>query len=337
MDLAAGQFGPSGPPQLVMDAATGTVAAVFAINSPSGFQLMQVRTRPVGGAWGPASTISLDNGNAALASAAFTPQGELVVAWSRSGAIVDGGHSRVEVRVRAIDDTWGDIVQLSAVGHDGLSPLLSVSSSGTAVVAWDEAGFVTASTRSSGGGWTNPTALSSADDISPHVWLVEATAAGEAFVGWDTWMPQYSKTMKSRVRSSSGVWGPPTDLFSRGQTGNTSEIVSDDVGKLTLLWTADDGAVSIRDRPALGVWSDPVAIGDASSGGGDYGAQPYESAEGDLTVVWQASAGLTTDIRSRTRLNGGSWGATDELSLNSIIPTIIGSSARRYGALVSHR
>jgi hypothetical protein len=115
-------------------------------------------------------------------------------------------------------------------------------------------------------------------------------------------------------------WLAPVDISDAADHIGSPHVVLDSGGNATAVWdrwSGNDTVVESAYRPAGESWQTPILISDApgeSSGEGGEGAHDAQSpriavdAEGDVTVVWERSAGTSKLlVQSVYRPSGGSW------------------------------
>jgi hypothetical protein len=81
---------------------------------------------------GPVQGLSAAGRDAGLPHLAVEPDGDAVLAWSRS----DGADDRLQARTRSAAGALGAVQTLSAAGQDAGGPRVAVDADGDATVIW---------------------------------------------------------------------------------------------------------------------------------------------------------------------------------------------------------
>ncbi|RYC13329.1 PKD domain-containing protein [Nocardioides zhouii] len=155
-------------PQVAIDAA-GNAAALW--TRPEGGSFLQNATRPAGGTWSAASYITTTGPLVSEPRIAFDAAGTLTAIWRGSDSVT----SILQSATRSPAGTWSPSVNVSSTGQGASGQRLVVDPSGNATAVWitNEASddLVTFATRSTGGGWSAPAALSAAggDAFGPEI------------------------------------------------------------------------------------------------------------------------------------------------------------------------
>ena len=179
--------GPRTAREAVMDVGRdGTLAVAWAQNTGDGYRV-QVATRPPGGAFSAPVTLESKDGESRAPGLAVLPDGDVLVAWL-SGAELTSLVRADEVRA-AVVGAGGAVSASRRVSGDAprrlsLAPRVFADSEGDALVAWEEARRLMATTRSGDTGrFTSPRGVSTpgARIFSSRV---VANARGDALAAW---------------------------------------------------------------------------------------------------------------------------------------------------------
>jgi hypothetical protein len=152
-------------PQLAFDGA-GNAIAVW-LRSDGTKWRVQAATRPAGGSFGPAETLSEAGESASTPQLAVDPQGDALVAWEL--------HSSVQVASRPAGGSFGAPERISSIDHNAIGPRIAIDRQGNALAVWwdqDATRTVTAvAMRPAGGSFGAPQAISDSgvEQLSPRV------------------------------------------------------------------------------------------------------------------------------------------------------------------------
>lgn len=137
-------------PQVVI-APNGTVIAVWTRSDGTNFRI-QSSSRTPNGNWDPAQTVSDPGVSASGPAIAVDPSGNAVAVWTQS----DTGVGRITSAYRPAGGSFGAPAFVSATGFDASGAVVSMDSSGNALIAWQRTDGtklrIQAVTRSSGVG-----------------------------------------------------------------------------------------------------------------------------------------------------------------------------------------
>jgi hypothetical protein len=232
----AGQNGAE--PAVAMNDAGDAVAVWTHVD---GTDTVQGAVRPMAGTWAEPADLSDGGQEAGQPDVAIDEAGEAVAVWHR----FDGSDFIVQGSVRSAGGDWAEPDDLSASGHDGMSPVVAMNGAGSAVAMWyrsDGAKLrVQAAVRPSGGEWLKPDTLSRAGENAgfPEVAL---DAAGDAIAVFGR-----SGTDGPFVQATGYDFAPPrlSDLLipAAGTVGEpvTFSVSSFDVFPFATSWTFGDG------------------------------------------------------------------------------------------------
>lgn len=297
-----------GPPLLSVDSA-GNATALWQ-RYRGGRLVYEGAVRQAGGPWSAPSRFLGGFDDAYGLQIVVDPLGNETAVWGRRL-----GRSRVvQSATRSTGGIWSAPVTLSAAG--AVSALVAAGPEGNVTAIWllerDEGwrSVVQSATRSAGGNWSVPVALSPPKKAarSPQIAL---DAQGGATVVWEE---EYSGAIESATRSSGGIWSVPVTLSASGVYGNWPQVAVDSLGNATAVWAGNvlrghrlrSSRIQSATRPAGGTWSAPVSI---SKSGHRHVQDPQiaVSPQGEVTAIWQRSNGSHLVVQGATRPAGGGW------------------------------
>ena len=231
----------------------GFGAAAWTRSDGSKFRI-QVSLRPVGGAFGPATTISTAGIDSTNPVVAVDTLGDVVVIWEDLSTLAL--HAR---RFTAATASWGSIddLQTAATGQSIGALTLVISPTGTATAAWafDTNTSLTLTqyqvqTRSQapGGTWTpviQPSTTFGTDQSGAPQLAIDG--AGTVTLVWFDYALascggsciMYTKgTVLSTTRPAvSGVWQSPVTLSDSNLISDSPRVASTPAGETTVAWT----------------------------------------------------------------------------------------------------
>ena len=307
--------GPWGQAVVVWRQWTGTVYQLLAATRPS-----------ESGPWSAPAVLSAAGENAWDAEVAMGSQGQAVVVWRRWTGT--GYQVRSSTRATA-GGPWSAPGSLSAARGDAWGPQVAVGPDGTTVAAWshsDGAEYrVQAATRSRGGSWSSPFALSpgGADAWDPQV---AVGPGGTATVVWRR-SAGGSDLIQAASAPQAGPWSTPASLSTPGGDAHSPQVAVDGDGVVTAVWSRWDGnadRVQAASLHPMGMWSIPQTLSQA--GQTAHAPQVSSGPDGRATVVWRLVDGFTEWVEAATRRPDGSWPSPI---------SVVGGSARAYGPQVA--
>jgi hypothetical protein len=235
-------------PHLAVDA-RGDVAVAWN-NSAGNDNLVQVRTRMAGEAWGAAQDLLGPNEEAAGAATrvALDGQGDAVVAWDQY--LPSGEYVVRAAEERAGTGVWSPPTQISPPGLLEGALGLAVDPAGDAVVLWRattaDGGVVAAAERPAGGAWSTPVALSapSGDWTAPEVAI---DPHGDATAIW----PHYGNNVDVIQSAALDGSAPQLGAVSIPGSGTAGEALAFSAaatdafsGSASLSWSFGDGTTA---------------------------------------------------------------------------------------------
>jgi hypothetical protein len=208
--------------------------------------------------------------------------------------------------------TWlpgGYVAPVAAAGEVGAVDLDPI---GNAVAVWVQGAGgdtqVVASSRSVGGPWGPPVALSLAGAPAVHPQVV-LEGDGRATAVWFRATGPGTYGLQTAVRSAGGAWTSPTDL-----PGATTAEAEAGLGlrpdrTAVVVWprlVSGQWAVSAATRTTSRTWGAPV---DLSTGSGTMPGRPRLEVDGagTTTAVWSANDGAHWTVRAASLGFAGGW------------------------------
>lgn len=234
-----------------------------------------------------------------------------------------GADSRGDPTIRAITrppgGQWTASVPVSGAGDSDLwSPHVAVNPQGDAVAIWSAVDDVSSqrivwvASRTSGGAWGEPVALSS-DAVYFHDHQVAIDNQGNATAIWTEFDGGSAFVVRGATRSSGGTWSAPVDVSARADgTATTTALAVNPAGDAVAAWIRSDGqVVQAAYRAAGGAWGAPVAL---SGRGLSSAPRVVVDPSGNATAVWEWSQSGIDLVQTARRIAGGGWGATVDLA-----------------------
>lgn len=329
-------------------AGTSTAVWVRSLDDTVGSAVVELATRPAGGAWSAPQVLSSGTDQtASLPRVAAAADGTVAIAWLQGG--VDG-EPATYATVRRPGGTFPAPEKLS--GPEADDPQVAIRPDGRVIVLWNidvaDGATIQGTTSRTGGGWnrteqltapgtwgTFPTLAVGADGTAVATWVdyVDATSqpsanaailpAGETTWGEEQWLsdPEAYGTFPAAAVGADGtptvVWQERTDnpRYARNQL-LTSDLVA-------------------------GQWTPPVALTTYDEQANHQDASVTTDAAGNQTVAWlhtrysgNPTAGETAiddNVRVATRPAGATaWSAPQTVATEPPNPTL------RHVVLATH-
>ncbi len=292
----------------------GTTTVIW--SRPSGPNyIVQARTRPPGGSFGPVEDLSADGHSANLPQLSIGPDGTTTVVWYRED---DLGDDIVQARTRPPGGSFGTVEDLSEGGRNARQPQVATGPDGTTAVVWQRANnafdvVIQARTRPPGGSFGTVEDLSEGGEDASLA-QVAVGPGGTATAVWrrDDGSNYISQTA---TRPAGGSFGTVEDLSEGGEDAQESKVAIGSDGTVTAVWRRTDGSnqrLQARTRPPGGVFG-PVEYLSAA-GKDSFGIRFATGPDGTLTVAWHQIGGPVDVVQARTRPPGGSFGAIADVS-----------------------
>lgn len=303
----------------------GEGAAVGAwIRATGGPEVLEVATRPAGGAWSGPLALSSPDEDATAPRVAVDPAGNAAVVWT---GFRGGGVQVVRVATRPAGGAWSAPRALSDVEGSARAPDVAVDGDGDLVAIWCEQtgpnrDVVRTASRPLGGEWSSPVDLSDAE-LGAAWPQVAVDPQGNATALWVLWnVPGRSEgIVQSRGRLANGAWDPePVDVSGAAGLSDRPRLAIDAQGGAVAVWQQ-------RDRPEYngyeqsvetarrsgGAWGAPETLSAAA----DFASAPTVAVDpaGNATALWLTSTpGNLVAVQTRGRAAAGSWGSPVNLS-----------------------
>ena len=299
-------------PQAAIDPA-GNAVAVWA-RSNGTHTIIQSASRPTGGSWTSAVSLSAAGRNAERPQVGVDAAGNAVAVWMRT----NGAHTIIQSASRALGGQWTAGMDLSAAGRDAKEPRLAIDPAGNAVAVWARFdGFddiVQAAVRTPGGAWLPPDDLSAGGENAKEP-QVAIDPAGNAVAVWSRFDGSHF-IAQAAARAPGGAWAPAADISEEGESATEPDLALTPSGSAIAVWSRDEGADQIVQsavRPPGGAWGNPM---DASPAG-RRSTEPQVAVDpaGNAAAVWKRSdIGPYTIVQAASMAAGGGWSGAQDLT-----------------------
>ncbi|HVY77733.1 MAG TPA: PKD domain-containing protein [Solirubrobacterales bacterium] len=268
-----------GPPEVVLAAAAGAVAAWTIDSGPE--RIVQAAVRPAGDGWEDPKDLcrmpAPDPGPqlAAVGDVGINAAGEAVAVWQ----CFDGSNKIVQAATYPAGGDWSEPEDLSAAGGDAHEPLVAIDPDGDAVATWNRwdstasALIVQAAVRAAGDDWSAPEDLSEAH-LSADPAPVAIDTAGNAVAVWRHPGDNINQAiLQAAVHPAGGEWSAPEDLSAPGQRASNPAVAANDtVGAIATWQQSDDSASSTVVQASVRApgadWSAPEDLSASGEGAG---------------------------------------------------------------------
>jgi hypothetical protein len=297
----------------VVAAANGSLTAIWN-NFSGGNNIIQSSHSTDGTSWSTsvnlASFMSGEAGGPQIVAAAGSA---LTAVWPGAGNVIQSSNS-------ADGTTWTAPVSVSAAGGAASSPQLAAASSGALTAVWtrfDGSKNVIQSSNSVNGGlsWTAPVDISDAlgNAFNPQIAVASNGSATAVWYRFDG-----SNNVIQSSHSADGIaWAVPANLSTAGGDAESPHVVTASDGSYTAVWNRFDGSNTIvQSSHSLGgtTWTAPTNL--SGVGQNALGEQIVGASDGILTAVWNRFDGSHTLIQTSHSLDGITWDAPVNLSLD---------------------
>lgn len=289
----------------------GTTTVVWSRTSGATF-VVQARTRPAGGAFGPTVNVSPSGRQDFVMGVATAADGATTVIWEEA----DGQNWTVYASTRPAGAAFGAPVQLSATADHDAEPVprLATGGDGTTTVVWNQyrggSWVVQASTRPAGGSFGPAVDLSAPSTLAPNP-RVAASSDGATTVVWAL----SEDRIQASTRVLGGTFSAPTDVSIATQGARRPQIAVSGGGEATVVWEhPHSGGWSIQagTRPAGGPFAAPV---DVSAADDDARAPLVVGApDGTTDLLWERLGTTGGVVQASTRAIGGAFSSPHDLS-----------------------
>lgn len=265
----------------------------------------------------PPGTASVDAQDLALDA-----QGNAVAVWTAYG------RWRVtQAATRPVGGLWSTPVTFVVPGEeDGWDPRVAVGANGDAIAVWTSVrepspgqfqDIIMAATRTAGGSWSEPVALSDEDGLALSFQpRVVVDAQGNATALWAEDIAGVS-VLRTSTHPENGDWSEPVSLTD-SRAVRDPELSVDAQGEVTAIWTwhvPEDGGgiIQASSRSLEGTWGEAVDLSDSDDLAGF--PQLAVDPQGDAVAVWESYA-IGYDhprIQAARRTAGDLWGPAVDL------------------------
>jgi hypothetical protein len=211
---------------------------------------------------------------------------------------------------------WLAQPDLTAAGASASVPAVAMNDAGDSIVAWQRAGFVQASPRPGGAGFSAPVQLGLAGLDAFGTPQAAIDGGGNAVVVWQE--PDgagLNTVVQAATRPAGGAFGTPLRLSRSGSAAIHPQVATNPAGDAVVVWEYLVGqtlVVQAAVRPAGGTFSAPVNV----SAGGLMGPLPRAAIDGagNVTVVWRQGVADSAKVQAATRPARGTFSAPVDLS-----------------------
>lgn len=217
----------------VVTAADGTITAAWTRGSGSD-RMIQVRTRPPGGSFGPVQDLTTIAAPSSDPTMALGPDGTVAVGWYRTLGL---NQHMPQFRTRPSGGAFGQTKTLDVPGEPAIDPLLAVGPDGAVTAIWtrmDGLWEILRSRSQPAGGQLGATnSLSLPGGSAQYPGLVAGPDGSEVVI-WER--DGAVDRVESRTRLPGGAFGPTQDLSEPGQGSNFPEIAIGPDSRATAVW-----------------------------------------------------------------------------------------------------
>ena len=301
-------------PQLAVNP-HGDAVAIWTAYDETPKQVVRVATRPAGGNWSTAVTISEGELYLGAPAVAIDAMGTATALWCE----YTGTAFTLRSADRPIDGDWSDPVDVTDPGGDTVTrPQLALDPQGDATAVWLAAvpipgggvgttDIVRSKSRPAGGAWDADAADLSTDDYSAEAPQIAVDPQGNATAIWDVFSNDTGYGVQTARRSGSD-WSTTVDL----SPGHSPQLALDAQGNATAVWTSrgvpSGTVVRSSSRTAVGPWSLPIDLASNSSADDSVGF-PWVAVDqqGSVTAIWARQSSSDVIAEARHRLVGGAW------------------------------
>jgi hypothetical protein len=245
--------------------------------------------------------------------------GNATAVWRR----YRGGKLIYESAARQAGGPWSTPSHFFAGLEDAYGLQIAIDPLGNETAIWGRhvgrSWVVQSATRSVGGSWSAPVALSAAGADSA---LVAAGPEGTVTAVWLLEREEgWRSVVQSATRPTGGSWSAPVTVSLPKKAARSPQIALDPQGGATAVWEEEhSGAIESSTRSSAGTWSAPVTL--SANGVVSNWPQVAVDSQGNATAVWagRASNGRRIQIQSRriqtaTRPADGTWSAPVSISM----------------------
>ena len=255
---------------------------------------------------------------------ALDAQGNAVAVWTAYGT-----WRVTQAATRPVGGSWSVPVTFVVPGEeDGWEPRVAVGANGDAVAVWSSVRqpspgqyqtITMAATRTAGGSWSEPVALSDEDGLAlSSQSRIVVDAQGNATALWVEDIAGVA-VLRSSTHPKNGDWSEPVSLTD-SHAVRDAELSVDAQGEVTAVWTwhvpeeNGGGVIQASTRSLAGTWSEAVDLSDSDGLAGF--PQLAVDPQGDAVAVWE-SYRIAYDqarIQAARRTAGAGWSPAVDLS-----------------------
>jgi hypothetical protein len=281
--------------------------------------------RPAGGSWQTPGSLAAEHPDVGGRCVAVSPAGEALALRS----ISNGRGPVIQAVMKPPGDGWEppvDVEEESAGALRMTDCHVAIDSAGDAVAVWSfETEFefepVWAAYKPAGGGWMAPVELRPPLNpaASPDVAIDSRGDAQAVWIG-------NSFVIQGVYKPAGQDWREPASvtevesLSEKGHSAISPRVAFDSQGDAVATWdlgpeytsAEETFVVQAASRPAGGMWGAPVDLSppDRES----FTPSVAMDAQGDALAVWDLHSGEERIVQSTTRLAGGDWQSSVDLS-----------------------
>jgi hypothetical protein len=278
----------------------GDVVAIWG-EDEGGEIVLQAASRPAGGSWSGATTVSDPPEHAERPSLALDPAGEAVVTW----ASWNGSRWLFQAATKPPEGIWQEPTSLTdEATASGLNDV-AIDAAGDAVAVWTrtEGGntVVRSATRPAGAAWQPAVTLSDGSESAGEP-RVAMNAAGATAV---TWVRSDGSHDRVQVisRTPTGPWTLPQTISTAGRDASTPEVSVDPTGGAVAVWNYDHVEdVQAASGQAGGTWGEPTEL--SAPGERAYEDTIAPDPTGEAEAAWVALDGSLAAIKVARRADG---------------------------------
>ncbi len=309
--------------------AHGDVAMAWA-SLVSGKLAAQIVTRPPGGSFSAALTLSPPGSEARAPVVGVDGAGEAVAAWPAAGA-------NLIVEAATVSGATASAPQkLSAPGGNAVLPAVAVDERGDAIVAWmrenGTENVVQASFRPAGGHFGAAVNLPTKSGNTMHP-EVAIDAAGDATVVWERFNGAEEIVEAATRPAATGAFTAPVELASSAAHPMEPAVAMNAEGDTAVAWVSPgvSEVIQATTRPAGESFGKPTNL----TGGLPEASQPQVAldGQGEATVVWTGNFVVEYAIGTKAGVFSGAKGLAFEGWYPSVAEDAAGDTLVGYATV----
>jgi hypothetical protein len=295
--------------------ATGNETAAWIRQTATGLWRVETSSRPVGGSWSSAATLTETTlGIRSLSLAAHA--GAVTALWvvaDESNPFNPPSQRLVQWASRPASGSWSAAANLTST-NQAFGPQVAIDPAGSAIAVWDQYDgtndAVVSSSRASGGSWAAPVTVSSTGGAAP---AISMNASGELVALWHS-----DGALESASRTAGGSWGSPTTVVTSGDIDfGIPTVALDNAGVATAVWFSKRdisgyGPIDVRTSTLApgSTWTAPISFSAVDTY--DWSLHTVASPTGVLTSAWGGYSGTPAQASQRSAPGDG-WSSPDTL------------------------